>query len=78
MGWSELANGMLLKAANEQFDVLITTDQSLSFQQNLAEIRLAIIVLPTTSWLIIREKQRAVMAAVASCKPGSIVPLNWA
>jgi predicted nuclease of predicted toxin-antitoxin system len=48
MGWAELTNGDLLKQANAAFDVLITTDQGLRFQQNLAGLRLAIIVLPTT------------------------------
>lgn len=77
MGWSELSNGMLLKAANEQFDVLITTDQSLRFQQNLAGLRLAIIVLPTTNWPAIRQQQETITAAVSDASSGTIVALNW-
>jgi hypothetical protein len=49
LGWSGLANGDLLREAEAQFDLLITTDQSLRYQQNLAGRRLAILVLPTTS-----------------------------
>jgi hypothetical protein len=50
MGWSELDNGNLLAAAEEAFDVLVTTDRNLRHQQNLARRELAILVLPTTSW----------------------------
>lgn len=35
MGWAELDNGALLKAAEQSFDILITTDQNLRYQQNL-------------------------------------------
>jgi hypothetical protein len=50
MGWNELDNGALLKRAEEQFDALITTDKNLRYQQDLKGRRLAILVLPTTSW----------------------------
>lgn len=56
MGWSGLENGALLRSAEEAFDALITTDQSLRYQQNLAGRRLAIVVLPTTSWSRISER----------------------
>ncbi len=36
MGWAKLENGDLLRAAEGQFDVFITTDQNLRYQQNLA------------------------------------------
>jgi hypothetical protein len=49
-GWSTLSNGDLIAAAEASFDVLVTTDQNLSYQQNLNERKLAIIVLATTSW----------------------------
>lgn len=50
MGWADLDNGALLKAAETRFDALITTDRNLRYQQNLTGLRLAILVLPTTSW----------------------------
>jgi hypothetical protein len=50
LGWSTLKNGELLAAAEGSFDLLITTDQQIRFQQNLGGRRLAILVLPTTSW----------------------------
>jgi hypothetical protein len=45
MGWSRLTNGELLAAAASCFDVLVTVDQNLQFQRNLAEILLPVIVL---------------------------------
>jgi hypothetical protein len=57
-GWSRLENGALLKAAAKEFDVLVTTDRNLQFQQNLAQVQLAILVLGTTSWPKIRTQQR--------------------
>jgi len=54
-GWSTLANGALLAAAETAgFDVLVTTDLSLQYQQNLKERTIAIVVLSTTSWPRIR------------------------
>lgn len=48
MDWADLDNGRLLAAAESAFDLLITTDQNLRYQQNLSGRRLAILVLPTT------------------------------
>ncbi|MBP8252822.1 MAG: DUF5615 family PIN-like protein [Herpetosiphon sp.] len=51
LGWSNLKNGELLRAAEEaDFQILITTDQNLRYQQNLVERRIAIVVLLSTSW----------------------------
>ncbi|WP_420628893.1 hypothetical protein [Candidatus Leptofilum sp.] len=50
-GWSKLSNGDLLKAAEEAgFQLFITTDQNLRYQQNLRERQMAIVVLLSTSW----------------------------
>lgn len=47
MGWDTLQNGDLIRAAERLFDVLVTSDQNLRYQQNLTQRRLAIVVLPT-------------------------------
>ena len=50
-GWSALANGDLLTTAEQDgYDLLITTDQNLRYQQNLASRRIAIVALLSTSW----------------------------
>jgi predicted nuclease of predicted toxin-antitoxin system len=77
MGWSELANGDLLEAAEADFDALVTTDQNLHYQQDLAGRPLAILVLPTTSWPKIRAHEEQVVAAVNALRPGEIVELTF-
>ena len=49
MGWEGLTNGMLLLKAQEEFDVFLTADRSLRFQQNLTRFNIAIIVLEAQS-----------------------------
>ena len=76
-GWSALRNGELLAKAEAAFDLLITTDRNLRHQQNLAERRIAILVLPTTSWPLLQKIASQIAAAVASLQPGQYleVPL---
>ena len=60
-GWSAMQNGELLRAAEQEgFEILVTTDQNLKYQQNLANYHLAIAVLPTTSWPIIEKSANQV------------------
>lgn len=77
MGWTELDNGALLKAAETDFEALITTDQNLRYQQNLTGQRLAILVLPTTSWPKIRAHEGEVVAAVNALSAGDVVELSF-
>lgn len=49
MGWAGLKNGELLEKAQPEFDVFVTTDRNLSFQQNLSQFDIAVAVLSTTS-----------------------------
>jgi hypothetical protein len=69
LGWSTLKNGELLTAAEVSFDLLITTDQQIRYQQNLAGRRLAILVLPTTSWPRLRMFIPQICEAVETSKP---------
>ena len=75
MGWASLTNGDLLEAAERSFDVLVTTDQSLPYQQNLTGRRLAVLILPTTSWPMLKDRVRDVEAALGTIEPGSVVRL---
>jgi hypothetical protein len=75
MGWADLDNGALLKAAETRFDALITTDRNLRHQQNLTGLRLAILVLPTTSWPKIQAHEERISAAVNALHPGDFVEL---
>ena len=70
--WSTLQNGALISQAEAAgFNVLVTTDQNLRYQQNLAERRLAVVVLLSTSWPKIQAKVSAVAAAIDEAAPGS-------
>lgn len=77
MGWSNLQNGDLLRTAEGTFDLLITTDQNLRYQQNLTDRRLAILVLPTTSWPKIQSHLPAVVAAVNATTAGEYRELSF-
>src|SRR5688572_11670533 len=75
-GWHALRNGDLLRIADaDNFEVLVTTDQSLRDQQDLSRYRLAVLVLPTTDWRIIRQHTDQVAAAIAALTPGQYVEL---
>lgn len=76
MGWSDLQNGDLLRAAEAAFDLFITTDQNLGYQQNLTGRRLAILVLPTTNWPHIREHCGEIVDAVDAMQPGQFRELS--
>jgi hypothetical protein len=75
--WAELTNGDLLRLAEAEFDLLITTDQNLRYQQNPAGRKLAILVLPTTSWPKIWRHVQVVMDAVNQIQPGEYREVAW-
>jgi hypothetical protein len=77
MGWAGLDNGSLLDAAEGGFDVLITTDKNLQHQQNLRGRRLAILVLPTTSWPKVQGHVSEVASALNAIQPGDLVEVAF-
>jgi predicted nuclease of predicted toxin-antitoxin system len=73
-GWDRLQNGELLDAAEAAgFDVLLTTDKNMHYQQNLAGRKIAIIVLGRQQWPQLRPHVQLVVAAVNAATPGSYV-----
>ena len=65
LSWGSLKNGELLQQAERHgFEVLVTTDQNLKYQQNLASRKIAIVVLSTTSWPRIQTVLPSIAAAV--------------
>ena len=64
-GWSTLQNGALIRAAEaEGFEVFVTTDRNLRYQQSLADRSIAIVVLMTTSWPRIERQLVRVREAI--------------
>ena len=71
-GWSELANGLLITAAESgSYDLMITWDQNLEYQQNLGGRTIALIVLSTNKWMTIRANLQPLMEAVSHSAIGS-------
>jgi len=76
-GWSTLANGDLLRAAEAAgFDVLLTTDKNLVFQQSLKDLKIAIVVLEKPQWAAVRLRVQEIAEAVNAATPGSYVVVN--
>jgi len=63
LGWERLRNGALLDSAEQAgFEVLVTCDQNIRYQQNFTDRKLAVVVLSTNRW----PKLRPVAAASPS------------
>jgi len=70
--WDTLENGELLKAAEAAgFDVLVTPDKNIRYQQNLTVRTIALVVLGNPQWPILRRHMERVVAAVNAARPGS-------
>ena len=72
-GWDRLNNGVLLTAAEQAaFELLLTTDGNLRYQQNLAGRKIALVVLTgSTKWSRVRLHLDRITAAVSAATPGS-------
>ena len=76
-GWDTFKNGDLLTAAEAAgFDVLITTDKNIRYQQNLTGRPIAIIVLGNAQWPVLRLHIAHVVAAVNAPTAGSFVEVD--
>jgi hypothetical protein len=77
-GWDRLSNGELLNAAERAgFDLLLTTDRRIRYQQNLSVSRSALVVLTgSTKWTLVQQHVDRIAAAVASATPGSYVEVE--
>jgi len=77
-GWDQLKNGELLAVAvTNGYEVLISTDQSLRHQHDLRRIRMAIVVLMTTSWPRISGNTQAVIQAMGAVQIGGFVEVRF-
>jgi len=76
-GWAQLQNSELLNAAEAAgFEVLVTTDKNLRHQQNLRGRRLAIVVLSTPRWPVVRLHIEKIATAVNAATPGSYAEVD--
>ncbi len=76
-GWEELENGQLLTVAEAAgFQVLVTTDRNIRYQQNLAGRNIAIVVLGKGRWSVIKPHVAEIVAAVNAATPGSFAEVE--
>lgn len=77
-GWGRLKNGELLAAAETAgFNVLLTTDKNIRYQQNLSARRIAIVVLGEQQWPRLRSHVRLVLEAINAAAPGSYLEVDF-
>jgi hypothetical protein len=70
-----LTNGELISAAEASFDVLITADKSLRYQQNLKRTRLAILELPFNSWIRLKSMLPQIQNALSKISAGEYLQI---
>ena len=77
-GWTSYANGELLVRAQEHFDVLLTADRRLQFQQNLARFDIGVVVIVTYSlqFRVISSALAEIRAALTEVRPGALIQVS--
>lgn len=77
-GWSGFTNGQLLRLAEREFDVFLTGDRNLAFQQNLTQFDLAVIVLeaPSTRLADTAPLMSQVLSVLATIQPKKVVRIR--
>ena len=76
-GWDRTSNGELLKVAEAAgFDLLLTTDKRIRYQQNLTSRKIAIVVLGNSTWRVVRLYLDRIALAVNEATPGSYAEVD--
>jgi hypothetical protein len=76
-GWERLTNGTLLDMAEAAgFEVFVTADKNLRYQQNLSSRKIAIVVLENAQWPVLQRYVERVVAAVDSAIPGGFAEIQ--
>lgn len=77
LGWSKFENGALLNEAElAGFDVFVTTDKNLKYQQNVPSRVISIVVLPTTNWPVLKQYTTLINQKVVETTAGSFVEIE--
>ena len=78
LGWSTMENGELItKAESMGFDVFVTTDKNLRYQQNLTGRQIAIAVLPTTNWPTLRKHIDQIVKEIKGIAVGGFIEVSF-
>jgi hypothetical protein len=77
IGWHELENGELIQRAEDAgYDVLLSTDKNIRYQQNLRGRRIALVVLGSSQWPMVRLHLGEIAGAIDACTPGSYIEVD--
>lgn len=75
-GWGGIKNGELLSLAADEFDLFVTSDQNIRYQQNLAEGQIAILELSTNDLRRLRAAIATIEATIATIRSGEFRKLE--
>ncbi|MEZ5615223.1 MAG: hypothetical protein R3E35_08415 [Rhodocyclaceae bacterium] len=76
-GWANVKNGKLLRLANDAgFDVFITADKNMYYQQNFAGLRISAVVIPSNRKLLVQRSVPALLQSLARAQPGEKVVMD--
>lgn len=76
-GWDRLANGDLLTAAETApFDVFLTTDKNMRYQQSLAGRKIAVVILGKQQWPDVKPHVHLVVEAIEAARQGSYAEVD--
>jgi len=72
IGWHELANGEIIQQAEDSgYDLLLSTDKNIRYQQNLAGRKIALVILGNQQWPVVRLHLDKIVEAINSSQPGT-------
>jgi hypothetical protein len=76
-GWDQLVNGELIAVAEQAgFEVMVTADKNIRYQQNLEARKIALVVLEHPQWPMVKLVAENIVAAVNAAQPGSYVEVD--
>jgi predicted nuclease of predicted toxin-antitoxin system len=76
LGWATYSNGDLIEAAEQAgFEVLITADKNLRYQQNLVGRKITIVVLGSNRWETVKASGMAICSVVTAATPGTVIEI---
>ena len=77
MGWANVKNGKLLRAANDAgFDVFVTADKNMYYQQNFNGLRISAVVVPSNRKLLVQKSVPALLQSLMHVQPGQKVVMD--
>ena len=74
-GWVGIKNGKLLTLAQSQFDIFLTADQNIRYQQNLSGFEIAILELSTNDFRRLKSSVELIRSALSDVKPKTLSQL---